>query len=279
MFKKSLAMFIAIIMILQINVFASEGIDDKFENYNSETQVDDEFYLYEDDYMSVAIQNLNNGNIVAAMYNKETGELKEYTGDKNNYSSDEILLKIKSNEIEWDKDVDENIEMLGRVDRTDEARRVLEQKRGPEYFNRIICRVPFDNNTCRVYEDKTQEVYYDTDRFFKAGASLASIVAFTSFKASTLMGFLAIGKGAYDAYVLLKDTFIERYVANEHFWREAKINGKTYITAGLTIVGTILWSDYSGLDYSKVRERGGGEYFLDCRKMAEDSIYQYQVGY
>ena len=279
MFKKSLAIFIAIKMILQINVFASEGTEDKYENYNSETQVDDEFYLYEDDYMSVAIQNLNNGNIAAAMYNKETGELKEYTGDKNNYSSEEILLKIKSNEIEWDKDVDENIEMLGRVDRTDEARRYLEQRNGPEYFNRIICRVPFDNNTCRVYEDKTQEVYYDSDRFFRTGASLVSIVAFTSFKASTLMGFLAIGKGAYDAYVLLKDTFIERYVANENFWREAKINGKTYITAGLTSVGTIIWSDYTGLKYSSVKERGGGEYFRDCRKMAEDSIYQYKVGY
>lgn len=279
MFKKSLAIFIAIMMILQINLFASEGTEDKYENYNSETQVDDEFYLYEDDYMSVAIQNLNNGNIVAAMYNKETGELKEYTGDKNNYTSEEILLKIKSNEIEWDKDVDENIEMLGRVDRTDEARRLLEQMKGPEYFNRIICRVPFDNNTCRVYEDKTQEVYYDSDRFFKTGASLASIIAFTSFEASTLMDLLDIGKGVYDSYVLLRDTFIEKYVANEHYWREAKINGKTYITAGLTSVGSIIWSDYTGLNYSWKKDRGGGEYFLNCRKMAEDSIYQYQVGY
>lgn len=279
MFKKSLSIFIAIIMILQINVFASEGTEDKYENYNSEIQVDDEFYLYEDDYISVAIQNIKNGNIVTAMYNKETGELKEYVGDKNNYSSEEILLKIKRNEIEWDKDVDENIEMLGRVDRTDEARRLLEQEKGPEYFNRIICRVPFDNNTCRVYEDKTQDVYYDTDRYFRNGASLAAIVAFTGLKVSTLKGLLAIGKGAYDVYVLLKDTFIEKYVANENFWREAKIDGKTYITAGLTRVGTIIWSDYSGLNYSFVKDRGGGEYFLDCRKMAEDSIYQYKVGY
>ncbi|MDY3923092.1 MAG: hypothetical protein SOZ22_01930 [Ezakiella sp.] len=282
---KFLCLIVALVMLLQLNVFALEQHEPMVlptvsRVNRNEIKKEGDFCTYVDDKYSIAVQIISDRSTVISAYNKQNNTLKEYVGD---YIITKDLVdlfnKVIDDQLEWTNYYEIPQTITYRNGRNDEVINELERKYGSEYFNKIIFRKPFDNNICEVYEDQTFETYLDTSKYFKAGTSLATIVALFSLPLGVIKSVLTVVKTAYDVYIIAKDTFIEKYVANVNNWREARIDHRNYISAGKTIYGSCIWTDEGGIEYHNEKVIGGNSRFEDFEKMADDSIYQYQTGH
>lgn len=281
---KITSIILVVVILLQANTFVfakdkESELTNVVEMNRENIKKDGDFFTYKDDNYSIAAQITNEHSVNISIYDIKNNALKEYIGINSAKTIEELFEMAIDNSLKWTKCYNDINMMSYRSGNEYEVREELERRFGPEYFDRIIYGKHFDNNVCRVYEDQTFDIYRDSGKYFVAGTSLASLIAFFSLPANVIKAVVLITKTAYDVYVIAKDVLVEKYVANANNWREARIDNKNYVSAGRTIYGSCIWSDIGGIEWHEERVTGDNDRFNNYRKMADDSIYQYQTGY
>lgn len=281
---KITSIILAVVILLQANTFVfakdkESELTNVVEMNRENIKKDGDFFTYKDDNYSIAAQITNEHSVNISIYDIKNNVLKEYIGINSAKTIEELFEMAIDNSLKWTKYYNDTNMMSYRSGNEYEVREELERVYGPEYFDRIIYGQHFDNNVCRVYEDQTFDIYRDTGKYFKAGTSLATLVAFFSLPASVIKAAVVLIKTAYDVYVIAKDVLIEKYVANVNNWREARIDNKNYVSAGRTIYNSCIWSETGRIELHEERVTGDNDRFNNYQKMADDSIYQYQTGY
>lgn len=271
--------FISIILVLLL-VFnfckKTEAIDVSREKKSS--FFSDEFGdYYEDENLFIVVQKINGRANALAVNFKDNNIVREYIGNDIPNDMNTIIDKIKKNKLSWTNEY-ENYESTIRTRsgwQQADVQDKLERGYGREYYDKYIHGKNVNGIVGSVYEDKQFEIIYDSTKYLRAGMKIVAIIAILGVPGLNLTGIISTLMTAHDVYVLVKDISVDIYFANVNYNREAKINGRTYDTAGKTIYGKVVFGDIDSA-YTRGRTTTSG-YFDDTNRMIDTAVYIYNT--